>query len=171
MAYENASLVRQFEHTEGYLGPRSSDKQPELGKDTGKKTYTIKSIHFFDKTVRSTKSLLQAASSLLANDRSNLEPSEEVLKDTMNAVVMLTDTHVMVWDYIVHTWNVIEMLPVLGKQASTFECFSDTTVVAFGCADGSVRLFDTVSWTPLRRLVGGHSKAITRLVGFDVQFS
>jgi WD40 repeat protein len=77
--------------------------------------------------------------------------------------MVVGEYRVFVFDYVSCTLKELDLALFDGKAPTSIETFSHENFVAFGGADGSIRLFDLITWKMEKKLTGGHNKPIVKM--------
>jgi hypothetical protein len=84
-----------------------------------------------------------------------------------NYIIVVTEFRILFIDYTSYRVREIRPGALFGEHRTSIHCIEFVNnLVLFGCGDGAIFTWDVRKWKPAKRLIGGHSKAITSMIPF-----
>ena len=125
----------------------------------------LRVLKFYDSHVRSYKAVVESQNDLQRTGTEAKLNTETRFDCCGNYGVLVFDYRVVFVDYVTMKTREIGYSEMKSFQITSVEIFSKYRFIAFGCSDGSTRLFDTERWNFFKVLSGGHKQnaCITKL--------
>eukprot|EP01133_Synstelium_polycarpum_P014177 gene14177-16713_t len=152
--HDNISTPSTRTTTIGDSSDLTSEKLEKLGQ--------IRFLFFYDRHTRATKDRKpKTAQGKLANSGNHGTKASIGLDDY---IVVVADNRIVFLNYHSHRLRDVKVPIFELKPPTSIEFFANSPIVAFGCSDSIIRLWNTEKWELEKPLTGGHSKANTTIL-------
>ncbi|GAM18649.1 hypothetical protein SAMD00019534_018240, partial [Acytostelium subglobosum LB1] len=133
----------------------------------------VRFLHFYDKYTRAIKDRkAKTSQGKLQNVKAGAGTSVANTIGSDDYIVVVADNRIVFINY--HSQRIREVkVPIFElKPPTSIEFFSNSPLVAFGCSDSTVRIWNVEKWELEKPLTGGHSKnntTITKMKSIEVE--